>query len=146
MKRIAGIDYGKARIGVALSDERQIIASPFICLAAAKKMEATAQGILTTLAPYQPLDAIVLGHPLLFSGEAGEMAGLVQQLAELLRQSQAAPVILWDERLTSAQVERTLREANLNRKKRSKLIDALAAAAILQNYLDTEGRISNAKT
>jgi putative Holliday junction resolvase len=140
MKRIAGIDYGKARIGVALSDERQIIASPLICLAASKKMEATAQLILTTLAPYQPLDAIILGLPLLFSGKPGEMAELVQKLAELLKEAQPAPLILWDERLTSAQVERTLREANLNRKQRSKLIDALAAAAILQNYLDTEKR------
>ncbi len=137
MGRLAGIDYGNARIGLALSDERRIIAAPLVCVAAGKNSAENAQRILAALAPYQPLGALILGLPLLLNGKPGTMAETVKQLADLLRELQPAPLILWDERLTSAQVERTLKEANVNRKKRSKLIDALAAAAILQNYLDS---------
>jgi putative holliday junction resolvase len=136
--RIAGIDYGTARIGIALSDERQIIASALGCLAAKKTFNETVQVIQTELSKHLPLEQIVIGLPLLLNGKDGTMAVQVRQLSEALKSFFSIPIVLWDERLTTLQVERFLKEQKVNRKKRSKIIDALAAQTILQNYLDSK--------
>lgn len=135
MGRIAGIDYGTVRLGVALSDERHIIASVHSVLLAKKHTEETADSLLELLAPYK-LDALVLGMPYKLSGKSSYMGDEVSHFAELLRQRTAIPIILWDERLTSVQAERSLKESGMSRKKRSKVVDTVAAVIMLQCYLD----------
>lgn len=142
MKRLAGIDFGLARIGIALSDERQFFASPYKTILVDKQLKKTAELIALELSKYAPLEAIVMGLPLLLNGKEGEMALKVKEFGALLKEFIDTPIIFWDERLTSLQVERSMKEGGLNRKKRSTVIDQMAAASILQNYLDYKREIS----
>jgi putative pre-16S rRNA nuclease len=137
LKRIAGIDYGKVRIGLAVSDPMHIIASPIKALAAKKTLKETAELILEELKPHEPVEKIVLGLPLLMNGKESPGSTEVRELAKHLGELTDKEIVLWDERLTTAQVERTLKEAEMSRKKRTKYVDAMAAGAILQNYLDS---------
>jgi putative Holliday junction resolvase len=135
--RIVGIDFGKARIGLAISDERRIIAQPLETVRAAKDPKYTIQEIQRVIASYKNVDGIVIGMPLLLNGKEGEMAQLVRSFAKVLEQTLPYPIIFWDERLTSSGVEKMLLEADISRKKRAELSDALSAVSILQNYLDS---------
>ena len=132
MSKLVGIDFGKARIGLAISDERKIIAFPLTTIRAEKTLEESAKKVMEFLTSYS-VEKIVMGLPLLLNGKEGEMAQLARQFAALL----SLPCIFWDERLTSAQIEKSLKEMELSRKKRSQLSDTLAATLILQNYLDS---------
>jgi putative Holliday junction resolvase len=136
MKKIIGIDFGTARIGVAISDERQFLARSLTTVATKKTLQDTATTLATELAKQPELETIVIGLPLLFSGKESPMCAQVRAFAKLLEALMPVPILFWDERLTTAQVERTLKEADMSRKKRAPLIDALSACAILQNYLD----------
>jgi putative holliday junction resolvase len=138
LARIASIDYGKAKIGLALSDESQFIATPKGYLQTAKTLEETARLLYLELSKWGKIESIVIGLPLTLAGKETEMTGEIRKLAELLHTLFNLPIHLWDERLSTAQVERTLKEAEFNRKKRSQLVDAMAAAAILQNFLDAK--------
>jgi putative holliday junction resolvase len=135
--RIAAIDFGKVRIGLAISDEMRIIAQPLETIKAGKDLTQTAQSIAHALAYYKNLDAVVIGLPLLLNGSEGEMAQGVRSFAKVLEQVLPLPMIFWDERLTSSGVERMLMDFNVSRKKRASLSDALSAVSILQNYLDS---------
>lgn len=137
MKRIACIDYGEARIGLALSDTTQFLASPLKTILTKKVLKETAQEILLAISEFEPICKIVLGLPLHLNGKDSPGSLKVRELAKLLEELSDKTIVLWDERLTTIQVERTLKETNMSRKKRSKYIDAMAAAAILQSYLDT---------
>lgn len=137
MGRIAGLDYGDARIGLAVSDPGKILASPIKAIATKRSLADTAAAILLELAPHEPVDKIVLGLPLMMSGKESPGSKKVRELAVILEELSGKTVVLWDERLTTAQVERTLIEAEMNRKKRARYIDAMAAGAILQSYLDS---------
>lgn len=143
MPRIVGLDYGAARIGVALSDERFIIASPHSTIQAEKKMQRTAEKVIAELHLLQEnlrceIQEIVIGIPLRMNGQVGVQADEVKHFATLLQTLTTVPVVLWDERLTTVQAERSMREGNLSRKKRSQGIDKVAAALILQSYLDAK--------
>lgn len=139
--RIASIDYGQARIGIAISDVNKIIAMPSKTVYAEKKSEDTIAKLVETLKKgeeegnYQ-IEEIVVGLPLLMSGKKGLIADEVLHFIELLKGAIAVPVNTWDERLTSVQAERSLREGNMSRKKRVAHMDKVAAVIILQNYLD----------
>lgn len=135
--RIAGIDYGQARIGLAVSDPGKFIASPLKAIATKRNFRDTATAILLEFSTYEPIEKYVIGLPLMMSGKESPGSKIVRELAIILEELSGKPVVLWDERLTTAQVERTLKEAEMNRKKRTQYIDAMAAAAILQNYLDS---------
>lgn len=140
-KRVIGIDYGMARIGLAVSDERKIIATPLRTLPAEKKSEQTVVKLLAFLHDHEKefgyeIEAIVVGYPLLMSGKKGLLADEVNHFVELLKEHIIVPVTTWDERLTSVQADRSLREGNLTRKKRSQKADSVSALIILQNYLD----------
>lgn len=144
--RILGIDYGLARLGLAISDESKILASPLPTLSAAKKTEETVKRLVQELERIEreresTIQSIVIGLPLMMSGKTGFIADEVKHFATLLEQAVTIPIILWDERLTTVQAERSLREANLSRKKRSKVVDTVAAVIILQNYLDAQHEI-----
>jgi len=125
------------RIGLAISDERRIIAQPLETIRAAKDHGQTAKLIAQSLARYNNIDTVVIGLPLLLNGKEGEMALLVKAFAKVIEQALPYPVLLWDERLTSSGVERMLLDGGVSRKKRAELSDALSAVFILQNYLDS---------
>jgi putative Holliday junction resolvase len=137
MSRIVGIDFGKARIGLAISDERRLIAQPLETVKTGKDNAETSQKIVQSLSRYKNIDILVVGLPLLLNGKEGEMALLVRAFAKALEQTFSCQIVFWDERLTSAGVEKMLLDRNIPRKKRAELSDALSAVSILQNYLDS---------
>jgi putative Holliday junction resolvase len=132
--RILCIDFGLARIGLALSDPSKIIASPYKTIQTQGK-----EAIRQILKEIDDLDIerIVIGLPLLLSGKDSETTKSVRTFASLLKSQTDLPIILWDERLTSKQVEKTLISGGIKRKKRAKLSDRLSAALILQSFLDS---------
>ena len=132
MGRLLGIDYGRARIGIALSDDTRFLSSPLCCLENKKDFPDKLKLQLKN----HKVDAIVVGLPLLMSGKEGPMTVEVRQFSEYLGKVMELPVILWDERLTSLQAERSLQDIGMNRKKRAEASDTLAASMILQSYLD----------
>ena len=137
MTRIAAIDYGRARIGLAITDESQRVALPLKTVPSAKTLALSAKKIIEELTVYLPkIEKIVLGLPLMLSGKKGEMALEVEKFKEELEKITEIPIILWDERLTSAQAETSLKEMDLTRKQRAKQSDSTAAYIILQNFLD----------
>lgn len=140
-KRLIGIDYGMSRLGLALSDERQIIASPFRTLQAEKKGSKTISKVVEILLEIQQshqceIEEIIVGMPLMMSGKKGLLADEVKHFVDLLSQATSIPIKVWDERLTTVQAERSLRESDMSRKKRAKVVDIVSAAIILQCYLD----------
>lgn len=143
MGRIVGIDFGKVRIGLAISDENRIIAQPLETIRASSDPAQTARLIAHSLSRYKNIDQIVIGLPLLLNGTEGDMAKMVKSFAKVLEQVLPLPIVFWDERLTSAGVERMLLDMDISRKKRAELSDALAAVSILQNYLDAARMRSN---
>jgi putative holliday junction resolvase len=139
--RIIGVDFGIARIGLAISDEQKIIATPMLTLVSCKKSEETISKFLLEIKNYQEknfctIEEIVVGLPLMMSGKMGLLADEVKHFVDLLRKSCTIPIITWDERLTTVQAERSLREGSFSRRKRSKVVDVVAAQIILQNFLD----------
>lgn len=137
MGRVLAIDYGKARIGLALSDERAIIAQSLPFLKAGKNVEESASLIIAEFAKHKTIAKIVIGLPLHMSGHESPMSEEVRQLGKLLESLSSVPVTFWDERLSTAQAERSLKEAGMRRKKRTKCVDSLCANLILQNFLDS---------
>jgi len=139
--RIIGIDYGLKRIGIAVSDENKIIAIPVMTLIAEEKTENTVTKLITTLqkkaeeGQYE-VNGIVIGLPLMMSGKMGFLADEVKHFIELMRKACSIPIVTWDERLSTVQAERSLREGGMSRKKRSKVVDTITAVIILQNFLD----------
>ncbi len=142
-KRIVAIDFGLARIGVAVSDESKMLASALTTIAGTKKMEETVRRLVAALEKDQKergyeIERIIVGMPFLMSGKSGLMADEVNHFISVLQKCILAPIETWDERLTSVQADRSLRESNLSRKKRAKVVDIVAAVIILQNYLDSK--------
>jgi putative holliday junction resolvase len=134
--RILGIDYGRRRMGLAVSDESGFLARPLdphVRTGSLKKDLAD----LSHLAAELEAGAIVVGLPLNMDGSKGEMALEVEAFAQRLRETAGIEVFVWDERLTSEQAERTLLEADVRRRDRKRLRDGMAAALILQGFLDS---------
>lgn len=134
-KRIAGIDFGMARIGVALSDPSHIIASPIHTLQNQKKMDLTVKALLDLLKD-RDVEEIVVGMPYRLNGQHSFSTDETLYFVEELKKQCSYTIKIWDERLTTVQVERSMKEGSLSRKKRSKVIDAACATLILQSYLD----------
>lgn len=137
-KRILGIDYGMARIGLALSDPSQIIASPFRTVAHTKALKSTVAAILKEIEDLD-IEEIVVGMPYRMNGKNSFSTDETQFFIQELKNQTQIPVTTWDERLTTVQVERVMKDNNMSRKKRSKVIDAACATLILQNYLEQKG-------
>jgi putative Holliday junction resolvase len=133
--KVLGIDYGRARLGLALSDEGGVLASPLPPLERTRSTDADVRK-LARLAVEQRVGRIVIGLPLHMNGSEGEMAEEVHLFAELVKRGTGLPIGLIDERLTSAEAERVLVEGNVSRRKRKGLRDSLAAVLILQADLD----------
>jgi putative Holliday junction resolvase len=138
--RILALDYGEARIGLALSDETKKIALPFKTIQAHKNPKITAESIQTAVKDYK-IEKIVMGLPLLLNGKDSPMSQKVRLFAEKLREITGLEVILFDERLTSSYAEKEMKEMDYSRKKRSEKVDTSAATIILQNYLESSSRM-----
>lgn len=136
MGRLLSFDYGKVRIGVAHSDERKIVASPYKVFKRQKKIQNTYKEIQDNTLHLGPIELLVIGLPLLLNGQEGEMALEAKAFGSGLSLFLSIPCLFWDERLSSAQIERMLKEGSLSRKERAALSDTLCATLILQNYLD----------
>lgn len=141
--RVLGIDYGERRIGLALSDASGMLASPWKRLdndrnvgAAAKRLAAEIRGLQSE----EGLDAIVIGLPRRLNGEPTDQTARVQKLAELLAAEVTVPISLQDERLTSHEAEELLAQRERDWRKRKDQLDAMAAALILQDFLDHRPR------
>lgn len=140
--RILGIDLGGRRLGIALSDERHLIASPLCILEAKKSDKETVNALLAFIEQIEisrdcTISRIVVGLPLLMSGKWGTQAEWVDRFVALLSDHTSIPVQLWDERLTTVQADRLLREGQMNRKARAAVVDPVSAAIILQTFLDS---------
>jgi len=131
--RIAALDVGDARIGVAVSDELGITAQGIGVVrrvGGRRDLEALA----TMLAPYTP-ERLVVGLPLNMNGSEGPQATRVRAFATQVAAHLDLPLDFWDERLTTVAAERSLLEADLSRRRRRELVDKVAATIILQGYL-----------
>lgn len=136
--RIAGLDIGDVRIGIALSDERGILASSVGSHTCTGNLAEDAGAIAQKLASLQA-GRIVLGLPRNMNGTEGPAVRKVRAFAQELSRHTDMDIAFFDERLTTAQAQRTLIAANVSRRKRKKVVDKLAAQIILQNYLDAHG-------
>lgn len=131
--RILGIDYGRKRLGLAICGELKI-ASPLGKIV--RKSMAEDLAALSAIISEEEVATIVVGLPKNMDDSCGEMAKESNQFAQILATHFSLPVQLWDERLTSYQAERDMITAGLSRSKRQKSVDQVAAALILQNYVD----------
>ncbi len=131
--RILAIDYGSRRMGLAVSDALGITAQGLETLQR-KNNRADFGRLERTIREYQVRE-IVLGNPLRMSGQEGAQSQKVAEFAEQLRQKFKLPVQLWDERLTSAEANRLLREAEVSTQKRAQAVDRMAAVLILQSFM-----------
>ncbi len=134
-KAVLGIDYGSRRMGLAVSDLSCTIATPYKILYRREISADMAE--LRKIMAEKEIGAVVMGLPLQMNGKEGEIAAEVRKFAAILEENFKFPVLLWDERLSSSAMENFLiKEADLSRKKRAKVLDASAAAYILQGALD----------
>ena len=138
--RALGIDYGERRIGLALSDATGLLASPWKRMSNDGNVGSAAARIADEIDALQAedggLDVIVIGLPRRLSGEPNEQTPRVQQLAKLLGERTPVAIVLQDERLTSREADELLAARERDWKRRKQHVDALAAALILQDYLD----------
>jgi putative Holliday junction resolvase len=134
--RVLSIDYGRRRMGLAVSDESGFLARPLDAYVRTRSMK-TDLDHLAQLASKYDVAAIVVGLPLNMDGSKGEMAMEVESFVEHLRVATNVDIHLWDERLTSEQAERVLLEGNVSRRDRKRLRDGVAATLILQGFLDS---------
>ena len=132
--RYLGVDPGKRRVGLALSDPGGTLASPLAVLQR-RSLDQAAEEI-AAICRREGAEAVVMGLPLNMDGTSGAAARDAQRLAALVGERADLPVHLWDERLTSVTAERHLLEADLSRAKRRRTIDKVAAQIILQSFLD----------
>ncbi len=135
--RVLGVDYGRRRIGLALSDETGTLASPLPTFVRSRS-ETQDLDALASLIERHGVTSVVVGLPLNMDGTRGEMAQEVEAFADRLRDRTSLPVDLFDERLSSDEAERVLLEADLPRRRRKELRDGLAAVVILQGYLNKQ--------
>lgn len=139
--RILGLDVGTKTIGLAVSDPLGLTAQGLPTLRRQnKRLDFEALGRLLR---DHGVAEIVVGYPLRMSGEAGTQSEKMARFAEELRQRFQVPVHLWDERLTSAEANRVLRESEMSIRRRGEVVDRLAAVLILQSWMDCRSRQSN---
>ena len=142
--RILGLDIGEKRIGVALSDPLGIIAGALTVIERTTDEAAIKQ--ILDLACENEVERIVVGMPRSLDGSLGKQAQAVQSFIDSLKGHTQLPLVTWDERLSTVAAERTMLEVGMKRDKRKKRRDSLAAAFILQGYLDRERSCASDKS
>ena len=131
---LLGLDHGTKTIGVALSDRTQAVATPLTGLEKAKFSDNAAA--LLRIAEENGVVGLVIGYPLNMDGSVGPRAQSARAFAANLAHALARPALLWDERLSTAAVERMLIAGDTSRRRRALIVDETAAAYILQGALD----------
>jgi putative Holliday junction resolvase len=131
--RVLGLDLGDARIGVAVSDERRRVAVPVGTIRTGAPQDLRA---VAALVDEHHASVVVVGLPLSMSGRTGERAAAAGQFASALRSFLSVPVVLHDERLSTAEADRALRRSGMGGKERRSVVDQAAATVILQSWLD----------
>ena len=134
--RILAIDYGERRTGLAVSDELGITAQGLETLVAdsVEEIPGKVAGIVGEFG----VGKIVVGLPLNMNGSESEMSEKVRAFGEILRELTGAPVILWDERMTSMQAERVMREIGEKTRGNKESVDRISATLMLQEFLKTQ--------
>jgi len=135
--RLMGLDYGSKTVGVAVSDPLGLTAQGVetVWRKQENKLRQTMARIEELIAQYQ-VEEIVLGLPKNMNNTLGDRAEKSLELKETLERRTGLPVVMWDERLTTAEAERTLMETGVRRENRKQFLDQMAAVLILQGYLD----------
>jgi putative Holliday junction resolvase len=133
--RVLAIDHGTKRIGLAISDELGVIAQPLEFVPA--EPFAGFLSRLKELIQEKQVELLLVGMPRNMDGSYGPAALKVQAFMAVLKETVAIPIKSWDERLTSAQANRFLIQANVRRDQRKERVDKMAAAILLQSYLDS---------
>src|ERR1044072_8303498 len=133
--RILAVDHGTKRIGIALSDELKMIAQPLEFVLAEPFLDFVTR--LKEIIREKEVELILIGMPRNMDGSYGPAALKVQEFIAVLKDLVAIPIKTWDERLTSAQANRMLIQADVRRNKRKERVDAAAAAILLQSFLDS---------
>lgn len=141
MKQILALDFGRARIGVAISDELQLLAHPLETISANQQPAARVAEIVRE----KKVDHVVAGVPRQMNGQLGTAANEVLQFVEKLRALLPCPVVTWDERLTTVAAHRALRDAGKKTRQTRSYVDQVAAQMILQGYLDSRAHKAQAK-
>jgi putative Holliday junction resolvase len=137
--RILGVDYGTVRIGLAISDPSGFLAQGLSVLR--RKNDEQAVADIVQIIREHEVEEVVVGLPKHMNGSLGEKAQICQAFADMIEKASGLPVAMYDERLTTVAAEKMLIEADVMRKRRKQVIDAVAATLLLQGYLD---RKSNA--
>jgi len=135
--RVLGLDVGSKRIGIAVSDLLGITAQGLETLQRQNKRLDFEK--LAKVVEEFGITQIVVGYPLRMSGEEGVQAEKMRRFAEELRGRFQLPVHLWDERLTSAEANRLLRETDMSIRRRGQVVDQMAAVLILQSWMEGRG-------
>lgn len=136
--RIMGLDYGSKTIGVAISDPLCLTAQGIetIHRKEENKLRKSLARVEELIQEYE-VESLVLGFPKNMNNTIGERALKSLELKEMLKRRTGLPVVMWDERLTTVEANRTLIESKVRREKRGKYVDTIAAVFILQGYLDS---------
>ena len=132
--RVLALDLGKRRIGLAISDELGITAQGLATLERRNKRVDLA--VLASLIREHGVTQLLMGNPLHMSGREGRQSAWVQEFAGALEKHTGIPVRLWDERLTTVEASRVLRQSGISIEKRAAAVDRLSAVILLQSYLD----------
>ena len=133
--RVLALDVGEKRIGVAISDLSQTLARSLQVIQRSSRQEDFAA--VARLTEEYEAEKVVVGYPRSLDGMAGAQARRVERYAADLAKALTVPVVLWDERFSTVSAERLMRQAGLRGDKRRERVDAVAAAVILQDYLDS---------
>lgn len=133
--RILALDVGARRIGIAVSDEMLVTAQGLETLERTNVREDLAR--VARLAGERGVTLVLVGNPVNMSGEEGRQSVWVREFAEKLRTRCGLTVRLWDERLTTKEAERVLRESGISRVKRGRAVDRLSAVLLLESYLES---------
>lgn len=141
MPRILALDYGDRRTGVAVSDAFGWTAQGVEVIQ--HKTEGACLRRVAELVRELEAEEVVVGLPKNMNGTVGPRGELCIAFAERLGETLGLPIKMWDERLTTVAAERTLLEADVSRSKRKQVIDKMAAAILLQSYLDSRGKGAN---
>lgn len=136
--RVMALDIGEVRVGVAVSDPAERVASP-VCVLSAAEVLAGAKSFRRVLEDWEP-ELLVCGLPLTLAGEEGPQAERIRKNAAVISEAAGIPHVFADERLSSAEAKRSLREKGLSEKDMRGKVDMIAASLFLQSWLDERAR------
>lgn len=135
--KILGLDLGSKTLGIAISDSLGLIARGVETFTFKENHFQEAIERIKIIIQKEKIEKIILGYPKNMNGSIGERGKICEKFAKKLENELQIEVILWDERLTTLEVEKILIDANMSRQKRKKIIDKMAAVVILQSYLNS---------